>query len=314
MRGARHTVPAPEGGLLRHREWNIGVVQEPIQAFCRPGHRANIQWLPAVGGGRFLADPFAIVRGTQVFVLCEEFDYRSRQGIISAFTLDTSGAPPRATPAITPGVHTSYPFTFDFEGETYCVPETARAREIALYRALEVPARWVRVGPLVEDFGGVDNTIFEWDGRWWLMCTGIEDPDGALHLWHARSPLGPWVPHARNPVKRDPASARPAGTPFQHQGSLYRPSQDCSSTYGGRIAIGRVLALSPTEFREEHVTYVEPDVKGPFGQGVHTLSQAGRVTLIDGFRNTFIKEGFRNGLEERARQVRSFMSGLFHGA
>jgi hypothetical protein len=83
-------------------------------------------------------------------------------------------------------------------------------------------------------------------------------------------------------------SARPGGTPFHHDGALYRPAQDCSVTYGGRIVINRVLRLSPTAFEEEPVSTVEPDPDGPFPDGLHTLSSLGNVTLVDGKRRAVI--------------------------
>ena len=81
----------------------------------------------------------------------------------------------------------------------------------------------------------VDATLFRHGELWWLA--GASDPGGAhlgadLHLWHATDILGPWTPHAANPVKTDVGSARPAGRPFVSEGVLYRPAQDSSQTYG----------------------------------------------------------------------------------
>ena len=99
-------------------------------------------------------------------------------------------------------------------------------------------------------------------------------------------------PHALNPVKMDVRSARPAGTPFIHKGVLYRPAQDCSNAYGGRIAINRVNRLTATEFDEETVKFIEPFIDGPFPDGIHTLSAVGDITLVDGKRERFIWQAF----------------------
>ena len=72
-----------------------------------------------------------------------------------------------------------------------------------------------------------------------------------IHQVHAQELEGPWRPHASNPVKIDVCSARSAGTPFLVDCALFRPAQDCSRSYGGRITINRVQKLSPTEFLEE---------------------------------------------------------------
>jgi hypothetical protein len=93
-------------------------------------------------------------------------------------------------------------------------------------------------------------------------------------------------------VKIDVRSSRPAGAPFRVDGALYRPAQDCSSTYGARVNINRVAALSPTEFREEVAASVEPDARGDYPGGLHTLSRLGGRTLVDGKRSVFVAAEF----------------------
>jgi len=77
---------------------------------------------------------------------------------------------------------------------------------------------------------------------------------------------------------------------------LYRPAQDCSRTYGGRVIINRVLTLTPLAFRETQVATVEPDRTGRYPAGLHTLSQVGDITLIDGKRVVFSPAEFRRVL------------------
>jgi hypothetical protein len=138
------------------------------------------------------------------------------------------------------------------------------------------------------DFPAVDPTVFEHDGRWWMLCTHKEYGDnGELHAFYADDLLGPWSPHVGNPVKTDDSSSRPAGTPFTHEGRLYRPAQDCSSGYGLRVVLNEIVRLTPTEFDEHVVTTVAPDASGPYPDGLHTISTAGDWTVIDGKRRIF---------------------------
>jgi hypothetical protein len=106
--------------------------------------------------------------------------------------------------------------------------------------------------------------------------------DCKLFLWHAPDPTGPWEPHPGNPVKVDVRSSRPAGTPFEFEGHLYRPAQDCSETYGGGITINRVTQLTPVSFSEEPVATIEARRGSDYAAGVHTLSGSGDLTMIDG--------------------------------
>jgi hypothetical protein len=157
---------------------------------------------------------------------------------------------------------------------------------------------------LLEHFGGVDPTVFRHDERWWLMCTEKgSGMNSRLWIWHGSELRGPWLPHARNPVKTDVRSARPGGTPFVHEGVLYRPVQDCSRTYGGRIIIQRVTALTPSEFAEEPVTTIEASPASPFPLGRHTLAQVGDMVLIDGHREVFIWDSLRGFLKIWARDL-----------
>jgi hypothetical protein len=179
-----------------------------------------------------------------------------------------------------------------------CIPETSEAQEIALYEAECFPERWTRLATLVTGTAIVDATLFRHEEYWWLAGSELAafGANCELHLWYAQSILGPWNPHPGNPVKVDIRSARPAGTPFVQDGVLYRPAQDCSRTYGGRVIINRVLTLTPLAFREEAFVAVDPDRAGPYPSGLHTLSQVGKATLIDGKRVRFIPAEFRRVL------------------
>lgn len=277
--------------LFRHPQWNIGVLPVSVAALLCEGNYADssIEWFPLKDRKTFLADPFAILRNDTIKVFCESFEYRSGKGHICTLDYSNHRFTRQPEPAIDLPVHLSYPFVIEDAGQIYCIPEASAADEVALFRAVEVPHKWSKVAVLVEHFGGVDPTVFRYDGRWWLMCTEKgRDADGKLSIWHAADLLGPWTPHARNPVKTDVRSARPGGVPFVHEGVLYRPAQDCSKTYGWRIVIQRVKSLTPSEFVEEAATVLEASADSPFPLGRHTLTPVGKVVLIDGHRKVFV--------------------------
>ena len=48
------------------------------------------------------------------------------------------------------------------------------------------------------------------------------------------------------------------------------------------MAINRVLRLTPGEYYEETVRFIEPVKGSPYDKGLHTLSAVGNVTLVDG--------------------------------
>ena len=286
---AARTVGALYRGLVRHDDWTIGVVDAPIRAFLERDFRPAVGWIPPPGDARFIADPFGLEIDGDLSIVYEDFDYRTARGTIAA--IPAGEAVPRTAPrvAIELTVPSSYPFLFHHDANVYCIPETHAAREVSLYRLVEFPDRWDKVATLLRGIAAVDSTVFPHDGRWWLMCTDHDQGENLrLFIWHAPRLEGPWEPHAANPVKTDIRSSRPGGTPFVHAGALYRPAQDCSRTYGGRIVINRVARLTPTAFEEETVAAVGPLSGTRFPEGVHTLSAVGERTVLDGKRYRFM--------------------------
>jgi hypothetical protein len=90
-----------------------------------------------------------------------------------------------------------------------------------------------------------------------------------------------------NPVKCDVGSSRPAGALIEIDGALYRPSQDCSVTYGGADVVHRILELTPTAFEEVEVARLDPVKDGPYPAGLHTLNATATGAVIDSKRFAF---------------------------
>ncbi len=292
--------------FAQKERWNVGVVDAPIHEFLGGRIPRPATWMPEAPGGDFVADPFGVPtsHGTQLFV--ESYDARSGRARIDTALFANGRFGPRSA-ALTANFHLSYPFLLQWENETYCIPECWATREVTLYRATGFPHSWEKIAVLIRDFEAVDATPLHFDGRWWLFCTEKRDRGSSrrLYIFHAAELLGPWRPHAGNPVKLGTNGTRPGGTPFVHEGKLYRPTQDNSRTYGGRIAIQRVLSLTTERFAEETTCYVEPDTFGPYPHGLHTLSAAGRCTLIDGKRFSHPRlAGLQSRLSGVARNLR----------
>lgn len=270
--------------LLYREDWAIGLVHQPISDFLDGFEAADVRWLSAPDAKSFVADPFGYRDGDRLTVLAERYDHGRRKGVIDAMTFDAAADRPDAVHSILdPDIHVSYPFVFEDGGETFCIPETSRSQKVQLYRVDRATARLEHVRDLLSGVSVSDTTLFRHDGRYWLagICDGPK-----LYLWYADDLAGNWAPHVRNPVKIDVGSARPAGTPFVHEDVLYRPAQDGSTGYGAAVVLNRITHLNPSEFAEETVMRLTPDRKGPFPDGMHTLSAVGDWTLIDGKKGT----------------------------
>jgi hypothetical protein len=293
--------------LFRHDQWNVGRIDRPIGAFLNSNlPLAPITWLPAANRAEFKADPFGVLRDGRLTILYEHFSYRTNRGIIAAVEAAGGAVSTPVEIGPTPAVHLSYPYLIEVDGRLRCIPESHEAGEVALYDIEHFPDRWVKVGALLENIRIVDASLFRHEGTWWLAGSEptAKGTSCELSLWHAAAITGPWYPHAANPVKTDVRSARPGGTPFYENGVLYRPAQDCSKTYGGRVIINRVVTLTPTAFHEVEAARVEPDPRGEYPAGLHTLSQVGEITLIDGKRVIFSPAEFRRVLLHYLQSIR----------
>ena len=271
--------------IYAEEHWHVGMIRQPIHSLLNPGVRHRIEWLPFRRANRYMADPFAIRVGPTTKLLMEEYDYSSRRGIIVESELTDGGgwSPPR--PVLRAERHMAYPYLFEHRGEIWCTPENQDIRGVALYAWDRERRRWSHHDVILHDFPAVDPTIIRHGGHWWLFCTSRDDyPQAKLFLWQASDLTGPWEPHPGNPVKVDVRSSRPAGTPFEFEGQLYRPAQDCSETYGGGITINRVTRLTPVAFAEEPVATIEAGRGSDYAAGIHTLSGSGELTMLDGKR------------------------------
>jgi len=289
--------------------WNIGVVEQPIARFLEPGFVPVIRWLP-LARGVFRADPFGVAQPGRMTILCEHLDYCDSVGELRALEVADGRILSERVILPSPG-HCSYPYLFCHNGRTYCIPEMLDTDELALYRAESFPHAWAKAATLVTGFKGGDATVFQHEGRWWLLANDSgQRMDHSLYAWYADNLFGPWTPHLNNPIKTDVRSSRPAGAPFVHQGRLIRPAQDCALRYGHRVALNHITRLTPTDFAEETLAVVGP-YAGPFSAGMHTLSAAGDATLVDGLSYFFFAADPRqllHGLRRIPHIVRSLWS------
>jgi hypothetical protein len=270
--------------------WRVGMVRAPLKDLLPAGALAQheVIWLPDPGSLRFFADPFGVWRDGRLYVFVEIYDYRNRVGAIEVLTYDQDLDLLDRQPALKEPWHLSYPFLIETGGETYMLPEAHRSGKLTLYRADDFPTRWTPVQTIDLDQVAIDATPLFHDGLWWLFYTPATtraEKVGALHVAFAESITGPWTPHPGNPVRLDPSSARPGGTPVVVDDAIVLPVQDCRKTYGGAIRPLTITVLTPDRFEAQAGEAITaPAGFGRHVAGFHTLSAAGPVTLIDAKR------------------------------
>lgn len=300
---------------LRKDIWKPAIVAAPLATIVQRGSLDGLPltWLPGMGSFQFMADPFGFWRDGLLHVFVETYDYRVRIGRIEVLTYDADLKLLDRQPALSERWHLSYPFVFEAEGSIWMLPEASRSRSLVLYKATEFPRRWEQVCTITLDHVPIDATPLFHEGRWWLFYTPAAreiDKTAALHLAWAERITGPWHPLPQNPVRFDVSSARPGGTPVVVQGRVMLPVQDCTATYGGGLRPLWFDLLTPERVVCESGPQLPiPSGFAPYVEGLHTLSAAGPVTLIDVKRTELSLHGLgveiQHGLRKAARRVRS---------
>lgn len=265
--------------LLRER-WTLGRCEGVTLADLVAGAPLPaLRWAPEQAGV-YLADPFHLP-GTERLVAEQYALSGDRPATLVELAWD-DGLGPRVTgPGPEDAGHLSYPSAFaTSDGDLWCVPESAAAGELALWRRTGMG--WVRSRTLL-DVPAVDADLVEHHGRWWLFYSlEGETKDEDLHVASAESLHAPFRPHPLNPVVRDVCAARGAGRPFVVDGRLHRPAQDCATSYGGAVSLVEVTVLSETDYRQRVVRRIAP--VPPYPAGLHTLNAFPGGLIIDGKR------------------------------
>ncbi|UWU95503.1 hypothetical protein [Bradyrhizobium sp. CB1015] len=237
-------------------------------------------------GNHFYADPFPVTWQGRTCVFFEDLDHRVGKGIISAIEFGDAGPIGEVMPVLEEPCHLSYPFLIEDDGELWMIPESSTRGDVALYKCVRFPDRWERYATLLSGLELADVTITRHNGLYYLFGAWRDGTGGysdSLAIYYADRLLGPWLPHASNPVLIDRASTRPAGNFVTLDDKLWRPVQDCTDGYGAALALAEVVELSPTAFKQIVRHALKPGPAWP-GRKLHTLNRCGRLELIDGSR------------------------------
>lgn len=267
--------------------WRCAIVAAPLREVMARGTLEGLPLtpFPEMGSFRYAADPFGLWRGERLYVFAETFDYRVAIGRIEVFVFDRGLRFVERLPVLSEPWHLSYPQVFEADGETWLLPEAAASGRLTFYRAADFPTRWTPAFSVTFDPAPIDATPLWHDGRWWLFYTPASDAAArvsVLHAAYAERLEGPWTQHPGNPLRVDRAGARPGGTPLATGEGVVLPVQDSARTYGDAVRLLHVDTLTPDAFAARAgARLTAPGAAAPFTRGLHTLSAAGDVTLVD---------------------------------
>ena len=266
------------------QHWRIGVRVNAPRLFEQTAapDLAGFRWLEPPPG-YFWADPFVVEHNGRPWAFYEEYSYPQRRAHIACAEIAPDGSflsPTRCL--VNDQRHYSYPHVFRAGGDLFMIPESFDSNTVDLYRCEDFPAKWSLVTTL---FRGrfVDTSIWQHENTWWLMTTTAE-PDarsGSLLLFYSDSVTGPWHFHPANPISTDIRNNRNAGSVFETNSYLVRPSQNCSGLYGRDLSLNKITELTREHYAERKLLTLEPDPSSAIN-GIHTYNWCGNIELIDG--------------------------------
>lgn len=236
--------------------------------------------------GKFWADPFVISKNGDHYIFIEEYLFNVKKAHISVLKLDDKGTLLSAEKIIERPYHMSYPFVFEFNGIYYMIPESKGDKTIQLFRCRSFPDNWEFVKNIMENIYAADTTLFFYNGKWWLF-TAVDElnnpsvPFSELFLYFTDDLFsGNWQSHPMNPVISDVKTSRPAGKIFVLNDKIYRPSQDCSGSYGKAFNLNQITKLSESVYEEILVSKIEPGWNKKI-KGTHTFNFNSNIIVVD---------------------------------
>ena len=266
----------------RYPAWHIGIrrsetplyrtqLSNPLSDFC---------WLENPPD-TYRADPFLLERAGVMWIFYEEFDERLGRGTIGCARVTAQGGLEDCNRVFDLPYHLSYPHLFEHDGEIFMVPESHESGRVDLFRARQFPYDWVIEKTLL-NVRAVDSTVFQHDSRWWMLTSPRIVPGHAAitYAFNSANLLGPWKLASYDPMCYDVRRARGAGRVFRDGPNLWRPSQDCSESYGRALGFNR-LTISDNEVRQ-YPTSTISTVGSPGLLGVHSYNRVGAVEVVDG--------------------------------
>lgn len=287
--------------LFLPENWETGIVEaRPEDIIEQQGYQikpSEVTWLSAGKRDSYYADSFAIEHHEKLLLLFEDYSYKTQKACISAARFDLQDktiSHPKLS--LKEPWHLSYPHLFRIGEDICCIPESLHHGAVELYKLDTETLTLKHKRTLIPGLQAADGTLINHLNHWYFFFTPAYATNTELHIWHAETLDGPFQPHQLNPVKSNVSNARPAGPLFEYDHKLYRPAQDSSYTYGGRIILNEVKILTESEFLEEPVTVLKP----PKGyQGIHTVSFAGNFMFFDCKKYKFSPASFRNQIFRR---------------
>lgn len=231
------------------------------------------------------ADPFVIRNDGRTYVFAELYDYLRRKGCIGYCELLPDGGQTKWKAVLKEKYHMSYPQPIEYNGDIYLIPESSFGRVLFAYKAVSFPDKWEKVNVFVTGEGLADMTFVTDENNTYAVGCNVKDPPDQVLRLYKLAENNRLEESKISPVVDDASTARPAGRFFRLDEKLYRASQDCNDSYGGKFNILEVDTDFETYYNETLVKKVGVDditllnVDSP--ERIHTYNSNDEYEVVD---------------------------------
>lgn len=229
------------------------------------------------------ADPFLVKNGDKYYLFFEAFDRLKRKGVIG-FREIISGSFGKINVVYEADSHMSYPFIYKENDTFYMIPESKDSGDLFRLKCVDFPHKW-EMDKLISSKPLVDTTILDFNGTRYYVSEKVDVPGvfNRVDLFYEEN--GKFKECENNPVKDDVNTARGAGSFFEYNGMLVRPSQNCGKSYGEKLNFNQVIDISKVGYREKLIKSVSvSDLNIDTSKklvGIHTYNRLDNIEVID---------------------------------
>lgn len=226
-----------------------------------------------------IADPFLFVKNDKLFLFFEKKELYSNGVIAMTYTSDLKEwSEPRIV--LKEKCHLSYPWVFEYDNQTYMIPETCGLNSINIYAANKDLTSFKFVKTILRDeninrtgFSFSDSSIYRKNGKCYLMTTVNDGEENILKLYVSDSLLGNYKEHRKSPIYIGNKYGRNAGNIFEYKGKLYRVAQDCVERYGDNVHVLEILKMDVDDYCEKVAyEYIIPTDVEFYKEGGHQFN------------------------------------------
>lgn len=234
------------------------------------------------------ADPFLIDYKDKKYLFFELYDRLKRKGIIGYRLINKEGKLSRIYKAFETNAHLSYPFVYIKNGLIYMIPESNNLNELILLEGYFTDRGVLKFKKktTIINLPLADSTFFKFNNNFICLTTPVTNKSNVDLLCGYIIENEEMKSFNHNPIVNDKSKARMAGKIIYHKDKIIRPSQNCTSTYGGGLVFSEIIQCDLNHYEEKIITRINSmDIKlsrkNVWKDGIHTYNYDKDYEVID---------------------------------